>query len=112
MTFEEARMIRKRSAVLLGALSLGACASAYEARVRSSLVDAGLSPPMASCMAERMVDRLSPAQLKSLARLSGLRGRDVGVMSVDEFLRRSRALLDPEIYAVLARADLGCAIAG
>jgi hypothetical protein len=33
-------------------------------------------------------------------------------MSIEELLRRSQAMLDPEIYAVLTRAGLGCALAG
>jgi hypothetical protein len=105
-------MIRARFSVLIAALALGACAAAYEAKVRSSLVDAGLSPRMAGCMADRMVDRLSRRQLESLGRLAGLEGRDIGAMSIEEFLRRSRALLDPEIYLVLTRAGLGCTLKG
>jgi hypothetical protein len=75
-------------------------------------MDAGLSRPMAGCMADRMVDRLSGSQLRSLSRLAGMRDQDVGDMTIDEFLRRSRALLDPEIFEVVTRAGLGCAIAG
>lgn len=75
-------------------------------------MDAGLSRPMASCMADRMVDRLSTSQLRNLSRLAGAGDRDIGDMTIEEFLRRSRALLDPEIYEVVTRAGLGCAIAG
>jgi hypothetical protein len=105
-------MTRIPLSLLTAVLTLGACAAAYEARVRTSLVDAGLSPRMAGCMADRMVDRLSRRQLESLGRLAGLRGRDVGAMSIEQFLRRSQALLDPEIYTVLTGAGLGCALAG
>jgi len=105
-------MTRAGLPLLIAALTLGGCAAAYESRVRTSLVDAGLSPRMAGCMADRMVDRLSRRQLDSLGRLAGLRGRDIGAMRIEEFLHRSRAVLDPEIYAVLTRAGLGCALAG
>lgn len=94
------------------ALALGSCASSYEARVTNSLVEAGLPRPLAGCMAERMVDRLSRDQLRSLGRLAGLRDRDMRAMTIEEFLRRSEALLDPEIFAVMTRAGIGCAIAG
>jgi hypothetical protein len=94
-------------------LPLAACSSMRpEAKVRTALVEAGLSPPMAQCMAERMVDRLSIAQLRRLNSLARLPGRDVGNMTVDEFLYRARALEDPEIFTVVTRAGLGCAIAG
>lgn len=103
-----------RTALLAGlsALALGACATSYESRIQANLMDAGLSRPMARCMAERMVDRLSTTQLRSLARLSGLREREIGAMRVDDFLRRTRSLVDAEVYVVMARAGLGCAIAG
>lgn len=97
---------------ILLALPLVGCASTSpEARVRSSLVDAGISPPVAACMAERMVDRLSISQLKRLHSLARLPGRDVGDMTVDQLLHELRALDDPEIFAVVSRAGIGCAIA-
>ncbi|MEL0252591.1 MAG: hypothetical protein VW935_11680, partial [Novosphingobium sp.] len=40
-------------------------------KVRSALVDAGLSDSNAACMAERMTDRLSIGQLKRLQSLQG-----------------------------------------
>jgi hypothetical protein len=105
-------MIRLSAVAFLVLSALGGCAVTYEGRIRGNLIEAGLSPSMAGCMAERMANRLSVSQLKSLGRLAGLRSRDIGEMDVEEFLRRSRALLDPKIYAVLTRAGLGCAIAG
>src|SRR3569832_2509897 len=45
------------------ALSLAGCATVYENHIESKLVDAGLSPPVASCIADRIVDRLSRRQL-------------------------------------------------
>jgi len=94
-------------------LPLAACTSVGpEAKVRNALLDAGLSHRMAECMAERMVDRLSIPQLRRLNSLAKLPKKDVGNMTVDEFLYRTRALEDPEIFAVVSRAGLGCAIAG
>ena len=93
-------------------LALGACATSYESRLRSSFMDAGLSRPVSDCMAERLVDRLSERQIRDLVRLTGVRDRNVRNMTVEEFLRRSRALVDPEIFAAVTRVGLGCAIAG
>lgn len=91
---------------------LAGCASVSpEARVRASLIEAGLSPRMAGCMAERMTDRLSIAQLRRLRSLARTRGQDVRAMPVDELLHQIRALRDPEIFEVISRAGVGCALA-
>ena len=96
--------------IALPLLALSACATP-ESRVRTALLDAGLSKPIATCMAERMVDRLSLAQLQRLSRLSGLGSTRIGDLTVGEFLRKTRGLGDPEILAVVTTAGLGCAIA-
>lgn len=108
-------MPRFSSAALpaLAALALAGCQTiSPEARVRTKLIDAGIRPPVAGCMAERMVDRLSLAQLKRLQSLGGLGNHDVRGMSVDELVHRLRALQDPEIVSVVLKAGIGCTIAG
>jgi hypothetical protein len=90
-------------------LALAACASP-EARLRTGLVNAGLSAPMASCMARPMADRLSVSQLMKLRSLSRVGDLDPSRTSYDQFLRRIRALQDPEIVSVTASAALGCAL--
>ena len=75
-----------------------------EARLRAGLLNAGLSEPLAACMAERMVDRLSLAQLNRMSDLP--RARES--VSVDEFLRRVRALRDTEILTVTASSAATC----
>jgi hypothetical protein len=67
-------------------LVLSACATP-ETRVRTALVEAGLPRPVASCMAQRMVDRLSLDQLQKLSRLSGISRTQIGQLSVSELLR-------------------------
>lgn len=91
-------------------LALSACATP-ESRVRTALLDAGLSRPVSTCMAQRMVDRLSLGQLQKLSRLSALRDTKIRNLTVGEFLKKTRALGDPEIFAVVTTAGLGCAIA-
>ncbi len=88
----------------LFALALSACA-VPEDRLRTGLVNAGLSRPLAACMAERMVDRLSLAQLLRLADLPRAREAE----SLDRFLRRVRALGDPEILSVTSSSAALCA---
>lgn len=100
----------KRIALVgIALLALSACATP-ETRVRTALMDAGLSQPMAACMADRMVDRLSLVQLNKLNGLKKLRGQDMRKVTVEEFLRRTRALQDPEILGVATSSGLICAV--
>lgn len=105
----DARRVIPRIAALIAALAalplaLTACA-VPEARLRTGLTHAGLSKPLAACMAQRMVDRLSLAQLMRLSDLPEARDAE----SLDRFLHRVRALGDPEIVAVTASAGALCA---
>lgn len=104
-------MFRPTLALTALALLCGCATVSPEARVRSKLVEAGIKPPVAGCMAGRMVDRLSLAQLQRLGSLGGLSGRDMRGMSVDELAHRLRALRDPEIVSVVLKAGIGCSIA-
>lgn len=100
----------KRIALVIGtSLALSACATP-ETRVRTALMDAGLSKPIATCMADRMVDRLSLIQLNKLNGLKKLRGQDMRKVTVEEFLRRTRSLQDPEILGVVSSSGLICAV--
>ena len=99
----------KRIAALIAVLALSACATP-ETRVRTALIDAGLPKPIAGCMAGRMVDRLSLIQLNRLSSLKKLRDRDIQKISIDEFLKRTRSLQDPEILGVVTSSGLICAI--
>lgn len=99
-----------RYMVALAAMfALAACATP-ETRVRTALLDAGLPKPIAACMADRMVDRLSLVQLNRLSGLKKLRNKDMRKLSVDEFLKRTRSLQDPEILGVVTSSGLICAI--
>jgi len=100
----------KRVALVgLTLLALSACATP-ETRIRSALMDAGLSKPIAACMADRMVDRLSLVQLNRLNGLKKLGGQDIRKVTVEKFLRRTRSLQDPEILGVATSSVLICAI--
>jgi hypothetical protein len=91
---------------------LSSCATVYENHIESKLVHAGLEPPVAACIADRMVDRLSRRQLNSLGRLASGSRRRVADMSLAQFLHHYRAALDPKVYRVLAGAGIRCALAG
>jgi hypothetical protein len=97
----------------LALLALAGCATiSPEARVRAGLVNAGLSPRMAGCMAPRMVDRLSLVQLKRLQALGKVPKLDMRATSIDRLLYQMRALKDPEIVGVTSKAALVCAVEG
>ena len=90
-------------------LALAACATP-ENRVKTALLEAGLSEPLSTCMAARMTDRLSIAQLRKLA-AAGRGAGPVGQMSLSELASRVRGVGDPEIVSVVTSAGVGCAIA-
>ena len=95
-----------RAPLVLFAFALPACATVAEPRVRAVLIGAGVSPRDARCMAERMVDRLSIGQLRSLERL-GREGRRA--RSLPEFIAAVEATGDAEAIAVTASSAALCA---
>jgi hypothetical protein len=101
--------MKRVALVTFTALALSACTTP-ETRVRTALMDAGLSRPISACMADRMVDRLSLIQLNKLSGLKKLRGQDMRKITVEDFLKRTRSLQDPEILGVVSASGLICAI--
>ena len=63
----------RAAAVLALVAALAACSPSKLAygRVKSALLDAGLSEKNAACMANRMTDKLTIGQLRKLERLKG-----------------------------------------
>lgn len=103
----------KRVAILTLALLASACSTiSPEAKVRKKLVDAGVRPELADCMAGKLVRKLSNDELHQLGRVAKLPGEHPGHMSFDELGNRLQALNDPHIVSVVTRVGLGCAIAG
>lgn len=105
----EMRAPRHWLPLALLALALAGCATP-ETRLRTGLANAGLSNAMATCMADRMVDRLSLLQLRRLSSLESLRGRRVADLTPDQFLHKVRALGDPEILGVTTSSAAVCAL--
>lgn len=83
--------------------SLSGCVEKIaESRVRSALVDAGLSNANADCMARRMVDKLSIGQLRKLQALQGEK------RSVADYVSAVRRVGDPEVFSVTASSAALC----
>ena len=100
-----------RRLFLLLLVPLAACAQPFEGRVASRLAEAGLSRPMAECMAKRWVDRLSLLQLQKISSLSEdlRRKRSERRLTVPRFLERVREVDDPEILRVVTSSSVACA---
>jgi hypothetical protein len=99
-------MTARLAFLALPALALLSACAIPEARLRTGLMNAGLSQAMASCMAERMVDRLSLMQLRRIGDLP--RASSSG--SVSEFMHRIRSLGDPQILSVSSSSAALCAV--
>src|SRR4029450_1832701 len=92
------------ASLLLVLMLLSGCATP-ESRLRTALIEAGLPEDLSACMADRMVDRLSLAQLY---RLSDLK-RAGRAERVDQFLHSVRSLGDAEIWTVTSSTAALCA---
>jgi hypothetical protein len=98
--------VRAASAVFAACLLLaGGCTPAKlaEGRVRSALVNAGLSQSNAACMAERMTDRLSLGQLRKLQALQAPK------RSLADYVYTVRRVGDGQLIEVTASSALLCA---
>ena len=103
----------KRILSIFAFLSLASCAALDpRIQVRDRLVEAGLRPAMADCLAEKLVRKLDRDQLKELARVAKLPRQHPGRISFNELADRLQAIQDPRIVEVVTRAGIGCAIAG
>ncbi|OYW49725.1 MAG: hypothetical protein B7Y36_01915 [Novosphingobium sp. 28-62-57] len=98
-------MKRLAPAVLAFAIAAGACAPSKLAygKVRSALVDAGLSDANAACMATHMTDRLS------LGQLSRLKSLQAPKRSLSDYVLTVRRLGDAELLGVTTSAAALCA---
>ena len=86
-------------------IALAACSTyklAY-GRVKSALLDAGLSERNSACMADRMTDKLTLAQLQKLERLKGEK------RSLIDYVSAVRRVGDVDAIEVTASSAALCA---
>ena len=103
--------MRAALSLLAIALATGGCVQKIaESRVRSALVEAGLSDRNADCMAGRMVDRLTIGQLRKLEALKARAGERERPVTISEYLERVRRVGDTEVIAVTASSAGLCAV--
>lgn len=101
----------KKFALGLSALALSGCVQTIaESRVRSALIEAGVSESDSACMAKRMVDRLTIEQLRKLEALKARPGERAQPATLGEYVDRVRRVGDPEVVAVTASSAGLCAV--
>ena len=94
----------------LAALLLTGCIDrVVESRVESALTRNGVSERNASCMAERMVDRLTIEQLRKLEGLAAQNGEAHRRTGLRDFLWRLDRVGDAEVIAVTGSSAALCA---
>lgn len=106
-------MHRRRSVVLavkalslLGLAALGGCVQDIKQdRTKLALMNAGVPDPTATCMAHRMAQKLSIAQLHHLQALGGPK------QSWTDYLNAVRRVNDPDALEVLA-SSYGMCVSG
>lgn len=81
-----------------------------EARVAEALIDNGVPPVMTQCMAPRLVERLSIAQLRKLERLAPTEGEEALPASTDAALERLRRVDDNRAVEQLVLVAGRCGI--
>ncbi len=81
-----------------------------EARVAEALIDNGVPPVMTQCMAPRLVERLSIAQLQKLERLAPIEGEGALPTSTSAALDRLRRVEDDQAVEQLALVAGRCGI--
>ena len=80
-------------------------------RVEGALLANGLPAPMASCMAEKLTDKLSISQLQKLEKLGPQGGETAIPNSSAAAIERLRRVEDSEAVSVLIGAATTCGLA-
>lgn len=90
-------------------VGLAACASP-RGQITTKLVDAGLQPTAARCVANEMVENLNTRQLRAIG--AAAQPGQYGRLTLGELAGRLNRVNDPEIARVLTRAGINCIVLG
>jgi hypothetical protein len=94
-----------------GALFTGLADPLVEMQVKGALVESGIGEKRATCMAERMVDRLTIGQLWKLRQgMAAQDGEPEEGYGLGELVKRLRRVDDGEAVAVLTTSAGLCAV--
>ena len=104
--------MRAMAIMLLGTLSLAACA-APATRISTGLQRYGLDEARADCVGTRLQSDLSLGQLQQLGRAAAAYGKGdttPGKLTVSDLLRVAGELKDPAIALSVGKAAAGCSV--
>lgn len=90
-------------------LALTACATPSQ-RITRNLAELGVPQRQATCMGNRLGERLSIGQLRRLQELTSIRIERLQRMSIRQIADKLTDEKDPGLVAEFLRAGLGCAI--
>ncbi len=91
--------------VFVAFASLAACATAARVTLENRFEAIGLSPKMASCMADDLDERLDDDDMRKLARYTvGLSRADTPRKAIDQLLKFD----NPRAVAAIGRAAFSC----
>ncbi|MGE3692161.1 MAG: hypothetical protein AB7F98_12365 [Novosphingobium sp.] len=94
----------RRLAIVLMLLAASGCVQQIKAsRVKSALIDGGLSEQLSGCMADRMASKLTIKQLRSLQKLNRAPRR-----SISEFVAALRQYGDADAVEVTVSSAALC----
>jgi hypothetical protein len=103
-------LIRVALAAGAAVLLTGCVQKIAENRVESALLKAGLDQRTSTCMAERMVDRLTIGQLRKLEGLQARTGEPIRPTTLKGYIDRVRRVGDAEVLAVTTSSAGLCAV--
>ncbi len=105
--------MRKIPALLSLALLGGCVTQQAEVKIETALLDYGVAPRQAACMADDLSHNLTIAQLRTLSRVAHEakhdRYRDASLRDLAKLANR---VGDPDLVLKVTRATLGCALRG
>jgi hypothetical protein len=98
--------LRRWLPILLVAVALTGCSK--QQKIRSALIDAGIPPPMADCMAREMAEHLSTDELRTLSRVEDVAKGNVGQWTLVDYVDAARRIGDPKVVAIVGAAAAYC----
>ena len=99
-------------ALILGAALIlpSACSTLVENRVETALVEAGVSPAMAGCMAPKWADRLTVDQIRGIGRFADNVRSEGRRLTIAALIEHARAWNDVRALEVVVSSAASCAL--
>lgn len=95
--------------IMAASIAAAGCGAPLQSHIAGQLVEAGLPPAMAQCMAGIWAERLNVAQLRRIAQAAEEVAQVQDGQALGPLLERTRAMQDPEIIEVVTLSAARCA---